>query len=189
MIIENSFTVAAPRDAVVAHFLDAERTLRCVPGVEAVARTGEHAYTATLKAKVGPIRATFQGSVTYDPADAPERVRAVGEGRDRASGSVAKVALDATFGEPEPGATLVATRADVAIRGRFGQFGTGVIQAIADELIGEFARCVQAQLAGEETAADRGVGSPSGLAAAAARGLVKGSAARLGGLRRRDEEG
>ncbi|MDQ3780445.1 MAG: carbon monoxide dehydrogenase subunit G [Chloroflexota bacterium] len=187
MNIENSFSIAAPRDDVVAHFLDAEQTLRCVPGVEGVTRTGEHAYTATLKAKVGPIRATFQGHVVYDPREVPERVRATGEGRDRASGSIAKVALDATFDAPEPGTTTVTTRAEVAIRGRFGQFGAGVIQAIADEMIGEFSRCVQAQLAGEEVAAGDGTSSTGGLASVAARGLVKGSVAKLGSLRRNED--
>lgn len=186
MKIENSFAIAAPRDEVVAHFLDAEQTLRCVPGVDTVAKNGENSYTATLKAKVGPIRATFQGGVEYDPSEAPARVRATGEGRDRASGSIAKVVLDATFDAAEPTTTTVTTRAEIAIRGRFGQFGAGVIQAIADELIGEFARCVQAQLAGEEAVAGEGAGSGStrSLASAAARGLVKGSVAKLGGARR-----
>jgi carbon monoxide dehydrogenase subunit G len=64
MIIENSFAVAAPRDTVVAYFLDAEQALRCVPGVEGITKDGERTYTATLGAKVGPIKASFAGTVT-----------------------------------------------------------------------------------------------------------------------------
>jgi carbon monoxide dehydrogenase subunit G len=189
MIIENSFSIAAPRSEVVAAFLDAERTLSCVPGVTGVTKEGEHRYTATLTAKVGPIKANFAGSVTYDAGQAPEAIRATGEGRDRASGSVAKVTLDATFREPEAGQTHIATRADLAIRGRLGQFGTGVVQAIADEMIGSFARCLEATItgAGPDQHAATEVSGPN-LIGAAARGLVRGSAARLSGRQPENNE-
>ena len=182
MIVTNSFTIAAPREDVVAYFLDAEKALACVPGVSGVKKDGDHAYSATLVAKVGPIKATFAGAVTYDDSQAPEVIRASGEGRDRASGSVAKVTLDATFSEPEPGKTQVTTHADLAIRGRLGQFGAGVVQAIADEMIGSFARCLEANVTGNEPAGPAAdAGSGSNLVAAAARGLVRGTAARLTG--------
>jgi carbon monoxide dehydrogenase subunit G len=189
MIIENSFAIAAPRSDVVAFFLDAERTLACVPGVTGVTKEGEHRYTATLTAKVGPIKASFAGSVAYDAGQAPEAIRAIGEGRDRASGSVAKVTLDAAFREPEPGQTQVTTRADLAIRGRLGQFGTGVVQAIADEMIASFARCLEATIAGAtpDHQAATGVSGPS-LIGAAARGLARGSAAKLSGRRTEDDQ-
>ena len=189
MIIENSFSIAAPRSEVVAAFLDAERTLSCVPGVTGVTKESEHRYTATLTAKVGPIKANFAGSVTYDAGQAPEAIRATGEGRDRTSGSVAKVTLDAAFREPEPGQTHITTRADLAIRGRLGQFGTGVVQAIADEMIGSFARCLEATItgAGPDQHAATEVSGPS-LIGAAARGLVRGSAARLSGRQPENNE-
>ena len=189
MIIENSFSIAAPRSEVVAAFLDAERTLSCVPGVTGITKESEHRYTATLTAKVGPIKANFAGSVTYDAGQAPEAIRATGEGRDRASGSVAKVTLDAAFREPEPGQTQITTRADLAIRGRLGQFGTGVVQAIADEMIASFARCLEATITGadpDQPAATGGSGP--NLIGAAARGLVRGSAAKLSGRRPEDDQ-
>jgi carbon monoxide dehydrogenase subunit G len=182
MIVTNSFTIAAPREDVVAYFLDAEKALGCVPGVSGVKQDGDHAYSATLVAKVGPIKATFAGAVTYDDSRTPDTIRATGEGRDRASGSVAKVTLDANFSEPEPGQTHVTTHADLAIRGRLGQFGSGVVQAIADEMIGAFARCLEANITGAAPeGAPASAGSGGNLVAAAARGLVKGTAARFTG--------
>ena len=189
MIIENSFAIDASRSEVVAAFLDAERTLSCVPGVTGVTKEAEHRYTATLTAKVGPIKANFAGRVTYDAGQAPEAIRATGEGRDRASGSVAKVTLDAVFREPEPGQTQITTRADLAIRGRLGQFGTGVVQAIADEMIASFARCLESTITGAapDQHAASGVSGP-GLIGAAARGLVRGSAAKLTGRSEDDQQ-
>jgi acetyl-CoA acetyltransferase len=43
----------------------------------------------------------------------------------------------------------VDTTSDVTIRGRLGQFGTGVIKSTADEMIKDFAQCLSVSLRGE----------------------------------------
>ena len=43
--------------------------------------------------------------------------------------------------------------ADVSIRGRLGQFGTGVIQATATQMLNDFATCLNARLDTEEEGA------------------------------------
>lgn len=180
MIIEQTFTVSGPRAKVAEFLLVPESMLYCVPGVEEVSPAGNGAYTATLKAKVGPIRASFSGEVTIDGSASPDRIRAIGEGRDRATGTVAKVVLDAHLEESEPNVTTITSRADVALRGRLGQFGAGVIQSIAGEMIGQFASCVESRVSGDggSGSASRGVSSPN-LASATLRGVAKSAAAKL----------
>ena len=188
LIIEQTFTVAAPREKVAAFLLSADSMLYCVPGVEEVSATDTGTYKATLKAKVGPIRASFTGEVSIDGSESPDRIRASGEGRDRATGTVASVVLDAQLSETEPGVTTVTSTSDVALRGRLGQFGTGVIQSIAGEMIGQFASCVESRVTGSElNATPQGVSSPN-LASAAMRGVAKGAAAKLRGSRRGEGE-
>lgn len=189
LIIEQTFTVSAPRDQVAAFLLSPELMLYCVPGVEDVQATDEGIYRATLKAKVGPIRASFTGDVSIDGSESPERITASGEGRDRATGSVAKVVLDAQLAEDEPGVTTITSNADVALRGRLGQFGTGVIQSIAGEMIGQFASCLENRVTGAEQGENSpGVTSPN-LASIAMRGMAKGAAAKISDVRRRGDEG
>jgi uncharacterized protein len=185
MIIENEFVVGAPKQDVADYLLTPERMLYCVPGVEDVEELADGTFQATLKAKVGPIRATFKGTVSFDGSDAPEIIRATAEGRDRGSGSAVKVLLESSLVEPEEGQTTVSNHAEVTIRGRFARFGGSVIKPISQELVQDFASCVQRELSGEggEQLEER-----SGIAGAAMRGLFRDSASRLGRLGKRKEE-
>lgn len=151
MIIEQSFTVHAPRAETAAFFVDIDRVATCVPGVEQVTEVEPGRYEAVLAVRLGPIRAAFQGTMALDASEAPSRLKAVGEGRDRATGSVAKVGFTADLTEDDPGQTLVRAVADVALRGRMAQFGTGVMRAAAGELVTEFANCANATLAAART--------------------------------------
>jgi uncharacterized protein len=163
MIIEESFVVPAGREQVAAYLLDIERVSSCVPGVDSVTQTGEGRYDAVLRVQMGPIRSQFAGQVDVDSSAAPAHLTAVGQGRDQATGSHAQVSFAAELTEQPDGRTEVACRADVTIRGRLGQFGTGVITSTAKSLVREFAECASSTLGAPAPA-----GSEQALAAAKA---------------------
>lgn len=204
MIIEQAFTVNASREATAAFFCDIDRVSRCVPGVENVQEIEPGRYQAVLGVRLGPIRAAFQGAISLDDAEAPAHLKASGEGRDRATGSVAKVHFTADLTEDEPGRTTVTAVADVALRGRMAQFGTGVMRAAAGELVKEFAACANrtlgaeapeaaAAVGGTETGVGAGVpppaptpqAAPAGVLAILVRGLARAMAAAIRRLRAR----
>ena len=153
MIIEENFTVHAPAEALSDFFLDIDRVSKCVPGVGEVRAVGADEYEATLSVRVGPVAASFLGSVTLDPSEAPKRLKASGQGKDRASGSRVEVTFAADLVEVSDGVTEVRSEADVIVRGRLGQFGTSVIKATSHELVKEFSACVNAALATQDSAA------------------------------------
>jgi uncharacterized protein len=151
MNIEETFTLDAPVPQVYAFLSDVHRVAACVPGVGDVTQREDGAYEATLQIQMGPIKAAFAGEVTLTTTENPYRIEAHGRGRDKRSGSRAEVLFG---GELEPegdAATRVATSADITIRGRLGQFGTGVIRATATEVIRDFVACANGVL-GEERA-------------------------------------
>lgn len=126
----------------VARFLlDVPRMGACVPGIEDLRRVDEDRYEATLVVRLGPIGARFEGDVLIDAAGAPGTIRARATGTDGATGSVAQVGFDADLLETATGWTEVRTVSDVTIRGRLGQFGSGVISATAREMVKAFAQC------------------------------------------------
>lgn len=176
MIIEQAFRISRPRDEVVAFLTDIDRASRCVPGVEEVEARGDNEYAATLRVRLGPVAAAFQGSVRVDDTQAPRRLVAAGEGRDRRSGSHARVELSADL-EESGAETEVRVQADLAIRGRLGQFGTGVINSTAQVMVREFTDCVNKTLSTQEAARGRSTAAapvelrPSSLARVATRGL------------------
>ena len=154
MIITESFTLQADRERVAALLTDIERVAACVPGVENVEMTASNIYKAVLKTQIGPIKSSFTGSVELDPSEAPARLRAKGQGKDRSTQSMAKIAFSASLEEIGDGTTRVDAQADISIRGRLGQFGTGVIQATAAQMLNDFATCVNASLGTTETGAE-----------------------------------
>ncbi|MPZ61389.1 MAG: hypothetical protein GEU93_08845 [Propionibacteriales bacterium] len=147
MIIEQSFTVRASRDDTAAFLLDINRVSACVPGFEEVEEVEPGRYRAVLGVRLGPIHAAFQGTMALDDSEAPQRLTATGDGRDRATGSVAKVSFAADLTEEQAGETTVTAVVDVALRGRLAQFGTGVMRAAAGEMVEQFATCANASLA------------------------------------------
>jgi carbon monoxide dehydrogenase subunit G len=146
MIISEVFSLEGPRDRVSALLLDVQSVRSCIPGVTDVTQVSPTRYDATLAVQVGPIRSAFRGSITLDHSQSPERLKATARGKDRTTGSLATVTFDAHLAESAPNVTTVRTTADVSIRGRLGSFGTGVIQATAEQMIGDFVSCVNAQL-------------------------------------------
>ncbi|MGH2776627.1 MAG: CoxG family protein [Actinomycetota bacterium] len=157
MIITESFILQAERERVAALLTDIERVAACVPGVENVTMTEPNTYEAVLRMQVGPIKSSFSGSVQVDPSGAPARLAAKAQGKDRSTQSMAKVGFSATLEEIGDGTTRVDAEADVSIRGRLGQFGTGVIQATATQMLNDFATCVNTSLGAAE---DEGAESP-----------------------------
>ena len=163
MIIEENFTVNAAAQQLSDFFLDIDRVSRCVPGVGDVRAVGDDEYEATLSVRVGPVAASFLGSIKLDPSEAPKRLKAAGSGKDRASGSRVEVTFAADLVEVGQGVTEVRSEADVIVRGRLGQFGTSVIKATSHELVKEFSTCVNASLAAQASAAPADV-HPAGAA-------------------------
>jgi uncharacterized protein len=162
MRLTETFQLNAPPDRAFAFLSDVPRVASCVSGVEDVEQREDGSYEASLRIQLGPIKAAFAGEVTLDQQP-PDRLVADGQGRDRSSGSRAKVAFEAKLSPLEDGSrTEVETVADVTIRGRLGQFGTGVIRATAVEVIREFVACADRELTHEAApaAAATGTGAP-----------------------------
>lgn len=154
MKIEESFVLDAHPERAFAFLADVERVARCVPGVTDLERQGDGSYGARLRTEVGPIKAVFAGQLELTPRP-PDQLTAHGKGRDRTSGSRAEVTFDARLSPvDQESRTRVDSVADVTIRGRLGQFGTGVIRATATEVIREFVDCANQQLAGVEPRAE-----------------------------------
>lgn len=154
MLIEDSFTLPVPPPRAAEALLDADTVSRCVPGVRDVEETEPDRYQATLGLQIGPVKPLFAGWVQVDRSETPKRLKATAEGRDRSTGSVAQVAFTADLEEEAERRTQVRVSADVRIRGRLGQFGTGVIQSAAKEVLRQFSSCLDTSLAagGDEPA-------------------------------------
>lgn len=146
MKLQDRFVVFGSPENVADFMLDIDRVSDCVPEISDVRQIGADEYEASLVVRLGPIKAAFKGSVQVDAAAAPQTLAAVAQGRDKASGSVAKVLIQAHLEELPGDQTSVDVHTDVSIRGKLGQYGTAVIRSTATAVTNEFARCLDARL-------------------------------------------
>src|SRR4051794_7250089 len=161
MKLEQSFSVAAPADAVWSALTDIERVAPCLPGAEATASDEEGVYQGTFSVKLGPTTASYQGSLRMEEMDEAGKVATMrAEGRDRRGQGGAKATIVSRLTEEGEG-TRVDVDTDFQITGRLARFGRGgMIEDVSEKLLGRFAECLQERLAGD--------GAPSDSPAAAA---------------------
>jgi hypothetical protein len=145
MIIEETFTIDAPIQQVWDFFFDLDRMSKCVPGAQATQLDASN-YEGALQVKVGPIGATFSGSVAITSQTPPTAMEATLKAKDTATGSIVQGKFTSALQAVSPGQTEIHYIADVTIRGKLGQFGQTVIQDTARRLSGEFLTCIKAYL-------------------------------------------
>jgi uncharacterized protein len=85
MELSGTRIIAAPRHIVWQHLNDPDTLRAVIPGCEALDAVEDDGFEATVRQKIGPVRATFRGKVTLaDMSRArklPDHRR--GERRDR----------------------------------------------------------------------------------------------------------
>ena len=132
------YSIAAPRQLVWDALNDTEALRQCIPGCENIERQSETELTATVTAKVGPVKTKFQGLVRLSDLDPPKSYRISGEGKGGAAG-FAKGGATVKLVETEGGqATLLSYAVDANVGGKLAQIGARLIDSTAKKLAGEF---------------------------------------------------
>lgn len=152
MKIEDSFTVAAPQQAVWAAITNPDVVGPCIPGCKSIEVVSPTLYKARVGVAVGPIKASFNVEVEVLEEDPPNQVRSKTRGEEGSRASTISadnlLRLEAC-GEDE---TRVHYLSEVSVVGRLGKFGMGVMKKKAEALGRQFAECFRAKL--EAAAAD-----------------------------------
>lgn len=148
MIIENSFEVPLAPDRALDVLTDVPVIAPCIPGVTLTETLGDGAYAGTASVRLGPVALSFAGKariVEVDRDGGTARVEAEGadaKGRGHARANVTFALTPAGEG------AKVDVRSDVTLSGQVAQYGraTGLINEVANQIIGEFARNLEAKL-------------------------------------------
>jgi len=128
--------IKAPKAAVWAALNDPEILKQAIPGCQSVEKEDDTSFTAAVKVKVGPVRATFKGHVTLSNIDAPNGYTITGEGKGGAAG-FGKGGADITLTETD-GGTLLSYDVKASVGGKMAQIGSRLIDSTAKKLAGEF---------------------------------------------------
>jgi carbon monoxide dehydrogenase subunit G len=147
MQFERQVQVEASRQEVWGLLWDVPRVVNCVPGCETAEEIEPYQrYRATVREKVGPFQVRIPLDIDILENTAPQRLVAKASGREGKVQSHVKVEIDLTLVEVEPHVTELRLLADVAILGKLGTLGHSVIVRKGDDIVGQFADALRAEL-------------------------------------------
>ncbi len=143
------YTIAAPRDAVWAALNDPDVLGACITGCQEVTRIDDHNFQMRVKAKIGPVSATFATEVALKDLQPPASYTLTGGVKGGAAG-FAKGSASVALEESAPGTTLLKYSVDASVGGKLAQIGSRLVDAAARKMADEFFAAFSQQLSGPE---------------------------------------
>ena len=158
MLLKNSFDVARPPAQAWAILLDVPKSVTCMPGVELTSIEPNRSFKGKLSVKLGPVALKFNGVATLedvDDANHSATIRAKGadlQGRGNA-GATARLHV-----VPNGDSSRVLIETDLQLSGLVAQYGraSGIISAMAGEMISAFATNLRTRILDSENASSAG---------------------------------
>ncbi len=128
--------IPASIETVWSALNDPDVLKQCIPGCESITKTSPTEMTARVVAKVGPVKAGFNGSVKLKDLKPPHSYRIEGKGEGGLAGFAtggASVHL-----ETVPDGTKMTYDVDAQVGGKMAMLGSRLIDSTARSLAGQF---------------------------------------------------
>ena len=151
MKLDQSFEVSAPLDRVWEALIDIERVAPCLPGASVTGRNDDGSYNGSFSVRIGPTSASYTGKLEMRELDrSAHRATMHAQGTDKRGQGGAEATIVSTLHDLGDGRTRVEVSTDYRITGRLARFGRGgMIEDIANKLLGQFAQSLQGMVGGE----------------------------------------
>lgn len=137
MDINGTYVIPANRETVWKAINDAAVLKECIPGCEELGPQSDgDGFDARVVAKIGPVKATFRGSVAFENVVEASSYTIVGEGKGGIAG-FAKMTSDVLLEDAEGGTRLSYT-AKAQLGGKLAQLGSRLIEGTARKYADDF---------------------------------------------------
>lgn len=146
MDFKDNRIIAAPPQKVWMHLLDPAVLKECVPGCQSLKGSVEDGFEATVVQKVGPVKATFKGTVQLSELTAPHSLRISGKGEGGVAG-FARGGANVTL-EADGAGTKLTYAVTAQIGGKLAQLGSRIIDSFVSQTADQFFQTFQAQVEG-----------------------------------------
>ncbi|MDV6263864.1 SRPBCC family protein [Rhodococcoides yunnanense] len=151
MILTNTLDIDASADDVFRLINDVEKVATCVPGAAITGKDGE-TFLGGVKVKVGPISASYAGTIRFLDVDAETRTLSLeAKGADSHGNGDAEAQVDLAV-EAIGNRSRLTLNTDLVISGKIVSFGKGAIVAVSNKVLQQFAVNLGALLIGSDTA-------------------------------------
>lgn len=136
MDMSGEYRIRATKQSVWDALNDPETLKASIPGCQNVEKVSDNEMTATVVAKVGPVKATFKGKVTLSDLDPPHGYTITGEGQ---GGPVGFGKGSATVRLVEEGdETVLSYTASAQVGGKLAQIGQRLVDSTAKSMASQF---------------------------------------------------
>jgi len=146
--VVGEFQIPADRESVWHALNDPEVLRQCIPGCESIERGEDNQLTATMRAKIGPVKAKFTSVITLSELQPPSSYTISGEGKGGPAGfgkGRARVSLEAT-----DAGTRLRYEADLQVGGKLAQIGSRLVSGAARKIADDFFATFTEVVAGQE---------------------------------------
>jgi carbon monoxide dehydrogenase subunit G len=138
--LAKTFLLAVAPDAAWNLLQDVEAVASCMPGAKITERIDDTRYKGTVTVRVGPATLSFRGDIEVKEIDAATRtLRLVGRGSDTTGSSAGSMDLIARIDAADDGRAVLNGQSAVSLSGKAAAFGGRMVNAVADQILGQFA--------------------------------------------------
>lgn len=180
MDITGEYLVPAPQQRVWEALNDPQVLQASIAGCQLLEKVSDTEFNAIVTTRVGPVSATFRGSVNLSDLDPPNGYTLTGRGQGGAAGFAKMTSRVALL--PQGEQTLLRYTAQAEIGGKLASVGSRLVQAVAKKNADDFFAAFARQLGGAPAVAPAVAGQPAAQGVAAPAGPVPALAPGGGGL-------
>jgi carbon monoxide dehydrogenase subunit G len=149
MQFSNSFEVSLPPGQAWKTLMDIPGIAPCMPGAELTEVIDAETYKGKVAVRMGPVVLAFAGTAKFEERnDEAHTARVKAQGSDSKGRGGANAVVNFRL-EPSGSGSKVLIDTDLNLSGSVAQYGrgAGMIQTIAAQLIGQFAKSLEKQIA------------------------------------------
>ncbi|WP_020176257.1 CoxG family protein [Methyloferula stellata] len=147
MELEGRHEISAPRQLVWAALNDPDALRACIPGCKELTKTADNAFTARVVSKIGPVSASFSGTVELSDIDPGRAYTITGTGQGGVAG-FAKGSARVALADQAQDVTLLTYTAKADIGGKLASVGSRMLEGTARKTADEFFTAIAAHLSG-----------------------------------------
>ena len=137
----------APAERAWALLQDIERVAACMPGARITERIDPQHYKGTVAVRFGPANLSFRGDLELAAVEPATRtLRLLGKGTDTSGGSGASLDLTGRIDAVDATSCTLTGRSEMSLSGRVATFGGRMAEAVADQVLRQFAANFSAAL-------------------------------------------
>ena len=146
MKIQNEIEVSAPPNELFDVLADVERVAPLLPGANLEEKRDDDSYAGTVKVKVGPITASYRGTLRFLELDQDGHRAVMAASADEQGGQgnlEAKITASVSGSDSQ---SLLSLDTDLDVRGKAAQFGRGALGSVSQRILQQFARNLESEV-------------------------------------------